>query len=192
MPIGRKQTDDTKRKLQAIHKGKHYSPDTEFKKGENNWIGKHHTEVTKEKLRLVRKGKKMPQCGKKGRVSWNKGLRGCQTAWNKGLKGYLSGNKNPNWKGGITDKNVSLRSCVDYHLWRETIYEKNSYSCQKCGDNTGGNLEAHHICNFADYPDLVFAIDNGIAFCKNCHHEFHRKYGVRYNTTEQIKQFLET
>ena len=55
----------------------------------------------------------------------------------------------------------------------------------------GWKLNAHHIQNFAQYPELRTAIANGITFCKECHKEFHKIYGIKNNNAEQIKEFLE-
>lgn len=104
------------------------------------------------------------------------------------------GEKNKWWKGGITPEINKIRNSVDYRLWREAVFAKYGWICQKCGIRSGMGkeviLNAHHILNFADYPELRFAIDNGITFCKDCHYEFHSIYGMTKNTNEQIKQFL--
>lgn len=105
------------------------------------------------------------------------------------------GEKNPCWKGGITPETNKIRNSVDYRLWREAVFARDGWICQKCDIRSGMGkevvLNAHHILNFADYPDIRFAIDNGITFCKDCHYEFHSIYGMHKNTMEQIKQFLE-
>jgi len=37
------------------------------------------------------------------------------------------------------------------------------------------HLSESHKKEWAKYPELRFAIDNGITLCLNCHNEVHRK-----------------
>jgi len=37
---------------------------------------------------------------------------------------------------------------------------------------------------------IRFAIDNGITLCKECHQSFHKKYGKKNNTKEQLEKIL--
>lgn len=121
-----------------------------------------------------------------------KGFQKGQPAWNKGLKGYLAGKKHfffgkkhsiehrkkigkalkgekcYAWRGGITPKSFAIRNSIEYRLWRESVFARDNWTCQRCFER-GGELEAHHIKSFAEYPKLRFAIDNGITFCKECH-----------------------
>jgi hypothetical protein len=53
-------------------------------------------------------------------------------------------------------------------LWRLAVYQKDNYTCQKCGQ-CGGKLEAHHIKGYFECPELRFDINNGITLCKECH-----------------------
>jgi transposase len=80
------------------------------------------------------------------------------------------------------------RKHLQYRLWREVVLQKDCYICQKCGSSK--NLQAHHIYNIADYPELRYAIDNGITLCKRCHEEFHKQFGWRKNTKVQLEAFL--
>jgi hypothetical protein len=151
----------------------------------------------------------------KGFTPWNKGLKGKQTAWNKGkgefrtkegiesfknkmrgrtahnkgIHSLLNGDKNPNWKGGITPINEKIRKSLEYKLWQDAVFARDGYTCQKYGIK-GGNLNTHHILNFSQYPELRFAIDNGITLSEKAHREFHKIYGVRNNTREQLEEFL--
>jgi len=79
------------------------------------------------------------------------------------------GDKNPNWRGGITSEDKRIRESAEYRQWRKTVFERDNYTCVNCGDNTGGNLEADHIKPRKLYPDLVFDVDNGRTLCYECH-----------------------
>ena len=100
-----------------------------------------------------------------------------------------------NWQGGITNINDKIRNSKEYENWRIEVFEKDNYTCQCCGDNKGGNLEAHHIKNFSDNKELRFDVDNGITMCNSCHNpnqigSFHHMYGTNNNTKEQLKNYL--
>ena len=48
------------------------------------------------------------------------------------------------------------------------------------------------INNFADFPELRLAIDNGITLSEKAHKDFHNIYGNKNNTKEQLEEFLQT
>ena len=80
--------------------------------------------------------------------------------------------------------------------WREAVFKRDNYTCQCCGDNKGGNLQAHHIKNFLTHKHLRFDIDNGITLCQSCHDpkiigSFHHTYGTYNNTEEQLIKYIE-
>ncbi len=245
---GSKHSEEAKRKMSEIKKGKHYSPKTEFKKGNKINLGRRHSEDWRKK---VSKG-----WFKKGSIPWSKGkeisietkrklskaLKG-REAWNKGKempeetkkklskllkgrrrspktefkKGQHKGNKNPakrieirrkiskakkgkphfnqrgenhpNWKGGRISKNEKIRKSIEYKLWRESVFARGNWTCQKCGER-GGKIVAHHLHNFADFSELRTSIENGVTLCKKCHIEFHEIYGLKNNTKEKFEEFL--
>lgn len=74
-----------------------------------------------------------------------------------------SGAENPNWKGGISKREISNR----YKEWRRSIFGRDDSTCQLCGIRD--SLEVHHIKKYSEYPELRFDICNGITFCKECH-----------------------
>ena len=69
------------------------------------------------------------------------------------------------------------------------VYTKNNYTCQKCVIR-GGKLNAHHIQNYSSYKELRFEESNGISLCGKCHKKFHKKYGYKNNTQEQLDEFI--
>lgn len=109
----------------------------------------------------------------------------CQKCFHKIAKGENHGS----WRGGITSENQKIRGSTEIKLWRKSVFERDNWTCQKY-KILGGELVAHHIKNFKDFPELRTAIDNGITLSKKAHLEFHKRYGNRYNMQEQIKEFL--
>jgi len=88
-----------------------------------------------------------------------------------------SGENNPNWKGGISRSRSVIYDDISYTDWRMAIFKRDNYTCKICGDNTGHNLEAHHIVPFAFCIRyniaLLYKVGNGITFCKECHQDVH-------------------
>lgn len=79
-----------------------------------------------------------------------------------------------NFKGGISPENKIIRNSVQNDLWRIKVFERDGYTCQNCFQ-VGGILNAHHIKEFAKYPELRFEVSNGLTLCKNCHIQIHKK-----------------
>lgn len=109
---------------------------------------------------------------------------------NKGKKWpEISGEKHWNWKGGVTPENIKIRNSLEIKLWRDAVFARDGYTCQKTGIK-GCKLTAHHIENFANSTQLRTAISNGITLSEKSHIEFHKKYGRSNNTLEQLQEFL--
>ena len=157
--------------------------------------------IMKPNKTSFKKGDKALNPFKKGCTPWNKGTVGIVKGYWTGKKGILkknsgsftkgstTGDKNYNWKGGITSERNKLRTSFEYNYWRKQCMLRDNFTCQKTGIS-GGDLVVHHINNFADFPELRFAIDNGITLSEKAHLEFHKKYGYKNNTKEQLEEFL--
>lgn len=143
------------------------------------------------------KGIMPPQCGfQKGHKSFPGTIEALQKwikengSWSKGKSNiYVIGDKNVNWKNGITPENEKIRKSLESKLWHRACLERNNFTCQKYLIR-GGKLRVHHIQNFAQYPELRFAIDNGITLSEKAHREFHKIYGKKNNNKEQLEEFL--
>lgn len=144
---------------------------------DNNWLQK-RKEAQKKKWEDSNYRKQMSDVHK-GQKAWNKGIpfkniTDEETRQKRRLKVGRKMDKHPNWKGGITPENVKIRNNVESRLWRESVFARDNFTCQLCC-NKGGDLEAHHIKKFSDYPGLRFAIDNGITLCISCHKKIHKR-----------------
>ncbi len=106
-----------------------------------------------------------------------------QKAWQKGKKfPQISGEKNCNWKGGITKLNHAIRSLLEYKKWVSHVFERDNWTCQTCHER-GILLNAHHIIPFskilinnkiksikdAEKCSTLWDINNGVTLCYDCH-----------------------
>lgn len=71
---------------------------------------------------------------------------------------------------GKTTKAFRIRTSNKYKQWRTAVFERDSYTCQNCGQ-VGGKLNADHIKRFADFPELRLDVSNGRTLCESCHRQ---------------------
>ena len=159
--IGHKLSEESKRKIGIKNTGRIKSEDTRKKMG--------------IKSSMYWKGRKKTEEHKRN-LSLSK-------------KGKYCGDKNPNWKGGVSKDYHNIRTSSETKSWRTSVFERDNYTCQKYG-TIGHSLVAHHINNFSNFPELRFDVNNGITLSRKAHIEFHKKYGMKNNTIEQLKEFL--
>jgi DNA-binding transcriptional MerR regulator len=96
--------------------------------------------------------------------------------------------------GFSTTEQHMARNNTYYKEWIRKVFQRDDYTCQCCGKR-GGDLNAHHLYNFAEYEDLRYDVDNGITLCPQCHlvnypNSFHSIYGERNNTPEQVYEYI--
>ena len=101
------------------------------------------------------------------------------------------GSKNASYNPLLTDEDrISRRYVKGYKEWSFSVKLKANFTCEFCGDNTGGNLVSHHLYAYMKFKELRLNVDNGSCLCESCHNEFHKKYGWGENTKEQYIEWL--
>lgn len=167
---GKVLSEETKRKISEAHIGKpsprrctKLSEQTKQKIREAN-LGKTCSTETREKLSKAGKGK----------IAWNKGKKLDPRPQQSLL---LSGERNPNWKGGISYEPYTQQ--WDDAL-KGNIRKRDNYFCAECGireDQLFGfykKLDVHHI----DYNKNNLSDKNLVSLCRKCHAKtsFNREY----------------
>lgn len=84
--------------------------------------------------------------------------------------GKFCGEKHPQW---IKDR-TKLSRCgekqgFEYNKWRKEVYTRDNWKCRIFNGDCIGRIEAHHIFNWVDYPELRYEVGNGITLC-HYHH----------------------
>jgi len=177
--LGQFHTEETKNKMSKYRigntwsKGKHNSPETEFKKSFTPW-----NKGTKGLMKSWNKGIKWDAMSREKHPMWGKKhseatLKKMSDAKKNKPAPWKSGENCPWWKGGVSPINRKIRTSLVYKLWRTSVFERDGYACIWCGAKSGNGkavvLNADHIKRFSDYPELRFAIDNGRTLCEPCH-----------------------
>lgn len=156
-----------------------------FKKG--NII----SEATRELISKALKGKRKPPRTEEHSKNLGMALKGKNMGENNPMKkievrekasAAQRGEKCYNWKGGRIDLKKQIRQCYKYKIWRDGIFERDNFTCQKC-ENRGGKLDPHHLNSFANILDKyniktiddalncgeLWEINNGMTICTKCH-----------------------
>jgi hypothetical protein len=69
-------------------------------------------------------------------------------------------------------KDNAGRHSPEYDEWRTAVFERDDYTCKDCGQR-GGELNAHHIKEYAKHPKQRLDVSNGITLCLDCHKARH-------------------
>jgi len=106
-----------------------------------------------------------------GRAPRNKGTR-YTAGWHHSdvtradLAAAKRGERNHNWRGGITRRAVALRKQA--HILRPAVLERDDYRCRMCGRQSN-QLTLHHVLPIWARPDLVADLGNLVSVCRPCH-----------------------
>lgn len=133
--------------------------------------GKKHSEETKKILSIKSSQRTPPMVGRRHSTESKKKMSLTKRITTK------TGKESPQWKNGSSERRRIDRRRSEYREWRLAVFERDHFTCRHCGDNKGGNLNAHHIKPYADFIELRFELDNGLTLCKSCHIKIHKKDG---------------
>lgn len=75
------------------------------------------------------------------------------------------------WRKNIDLLTKSEKKHLDtqYRQWMFSVKNRDKWKCRIADINCDGRLEAHHILNWKEYPELRYEINNGITLC-HAHH----------------------
>lgn len=141
-----------------------------------------------------------PGCSNENQVSW----RNIHTRIEQGKEwalrcrkchvalSYLRGSEAPTWKPELTEEHRkrTQRRPVEISVWYRRVLAKDSFTCIISGQ-VGGKLSAHHLFNYADFPQYSFRVGNGVSLTREIHEDFHFRYGRGRNTPDQLKEYAE-
>lgn len=105
----------------------------------------------------------------------------------KYMSQYIIKENHPRWNP-ILSKYFRDRGSDKSINWRKSVFKRDNYTCQKCGDSKGGNLNAHHIIPFSVDESLRFDVSNGITLCTKCHKKEHLRLSKKKNKQMDIFQ----
>ena len=183
-----------------------------FAKGNQNCLGIPRSEETKRKISLAKKGSwtgsKNPlwKGGKRRKHCLNCGkeyfvrpyaVKRSKFCSRSCRSGYIHrGEKNCNWKGGITKNREKLKHSESYRKWRLKVFQRDRFACRQCGyrskksrahGDKESDIHAHHIIPIEINPKLVLKEGNGITLCKSCHR---KTYGKELKFAKVLKEIL--
>lgn len=103
----------------------------------------------------------------------------------------VTGDKHPQWNPERThEQRVAERKTTKDRLWRISVFVRDNYTCQVCGDDKGGNLVSHHLESYHKNEQGRYDIDNGLTLCKTCHFDYHHNHGWKNATKKKFEQFV--
>ena len=150
------------KRTKEMKTGKHLLGRVGNNKGKHWKLTQAHKNILSKNSARYWKGKKMPDETRR-KISLTKGGR------------FLK-DKNGNWKEDRNKLKKDPRKDLDtqYKYWMLEVKKRDSWKCRLLSSDCKGRLEAHHIFNWTDYPELRYVLTNGITLCR-FHHPLGRE-----------------
>jgi hypothetical protein len=128
-------------------------------------------------------------CGRESKISLKSFIHGerCRECYLDRIRGE----NHWNWNANLTqEERENGRNIEGYTEWRQQVYQRDNYTCICCGDDNGGNLNAHHLDGYDWCKEKRITVNNGVTLCEDCHSDFHNQYGFGGNTKEQFDEWI--
>lgn len=137
-------------------KGSKHTIEARAKISKNNacyWSGKKVSEETKKKIGDANRGRII---SKETRIKLS--------LVHKGERAY-------NYIKDRTKLKIDREKAYDtrYKYWMLEVKKRDGWKCKISNGDCKGHLEAHHILNWKDHPELRYEVNNGITLCQ-AHH----------------------
>lgn|SRR3990167_3552131 len=115
-----------------------------------------------------------PKCINCGNKVTSSQSKKCGNCWSIYMKTKI-GENNHKWIKDRTQLKKSEKKHLDggYREWMFAVKKRDGWICRIADVNCDGRLEAHHIKNWKEYPELRYEITNGITLC-HAHHPMGR------------------
>lgn len=161
----------------------HRAKQSAAKMGDKNPMrGKNFSEKHRKKLSIALKGNKNGVGGKsrlgqkltsehRAKLSKNHADHSGKNHYNYGKRGKFASGWKPD-ENCVTPIHKRIRNSDEYKDWRNSVFERDGWICQKCNGKVK-DLNAHHIKSFSEFPELRFDPSNGVTYCEGCHTREH-------------------
>ena len=180
---GKHHSKTTKEKISKANKGREFSEETKKKmsitaKKNGNGFKKGHkfSKETKKRMSKAQKGRKPTPYQLERAIKVNTGNKYAlgikrSNEFRRKVSKAMSGKKSHLWKHGKSKQWKKRYKDVEYKIWREKVFKRDDFICQKCFRKRGQYITAHHIKSWANYPKLRYKLNNGMTLCEKCHSE---------------------
>lgn len=131
-------------------------------------------------------------CENEAYISFSKFQDGqrCKVCKSRKITEKLSGPKSPLYNHNKSiEERIRDRKYPEYQMWRRSVFARDNYTCQCCGQ-IGGVLNAHHIEAYSRNPALRIDLANGITLCEECHKDYHRDFYRKDADKESFEEFM--
>ena len=187
---------ELKRNKGKFMHGIHYSPETEFQKGQHwrkpkpywnkDWLWEEYRKKKKSAKQIAEEqGCKQNNIiyflAKLHIPIWT--MKEIRTRKYWGSPGEVNGmfgktgKLNPHWNGGHCPERQSKYARTEWKKLAKSILKRDDYKCQNCGTSQmyKNHLIVHHKKPWSRYPELRFEPSNLIVLCESCHKLVHKK-----------------